>query len=165
MQNEHQVFIAVGSNLGKRIYNLDFAVRKLKSMSTQPIQCSPVYETDPVGYLEQPNFLNMVIRAYVFHSPQDLLETLMQIEAECGRTRDIHNGPRTLDLDILLYDSNVVANRNLNIPHPRMWERGFVMIPLATLVPHLRGLGGITIKDRARELEAKGDVRYVGRFW
>ena len=161
----HDVLIGIGSNLGDRLAYLDFAVTRLRELSQGRIECSPVFETAPVGYTDQPYFLNMVVKVNLPHRPLELLTKLMQIEAECHRQRTVRYGPRTLDLDILLYDDEYVCYQSLQIPHPRMWQRSFVMVPLATLVPKRRALGGYTVEELSQKLSLEGDVRYVGRFW
>lgn len=160
----HEVFIALGSNQGRRIHHLQRAVEALTCLSERPVRCSSVYETTPVGYLEQPDFLNMVMSIQTSLEPLQLLQTLHEIEQNEGRVRAIQNGPRTLDLDILLYDNLSVCYQMLQIPHPRMWERGFVIIPLAELVPQRRGLGGVTLAEMAENLSESG-VEYVGHIW
>lgn len=98
---------------------------------------SPVYETKAVGYTDQPDFLNLVVHVETSLSPRDLLKLCMQIEKDNQRTREIRWGPRTLDMDILLYGSQVIREDTLEIPHPRMDERAFVMVPLRDLAPAL----------------------------
>lgn len=161
----HDVYVSIGSNMGSRIRRLGDAVHALSRIAVYPLRCSPVYETRPVGYTAQADFLNMVVQLQVKKEPQELLSKLLEIEAECGRVRDIRYGPRTLDLDILLYDNSYVCFNHLQIPHPRMWERAFVLVPLADLVPNRKALGGKPIRLLAGALANGGDVRYVGRFW
>ena len=159
------VYIGIGSNLGSRLDYLYQAVSQLEQLSPTGIRCSAVYETQPVGLANQPKFLDMVVEVSVLHTPRELLKSLAAIEALCGRERTIRFGPRTLDLDILLYDNRYVCFKDLQIPHPRMWERAFVMVPLSELIPSRKALGGHTVAQLARTLLQGGDVRYVGRFW
>ena len=98
---------------------------------------SSTYETAPVGYLDQPMFLNMAVEVETELTPEALLKTLLAIERDLGRVRTIRNGPRTVDLDILLYGSQIVQLPDLRIPHPRMLERLFVLEPLAEIAPDL----------------------------
>lgn len=156
--------MAVGANLGDRLRALDLAVRRLRELG-ESFACSPVYETAPVGYLDQPDFLNMVVRLDTHCGPRQLLCRVQDIEREAGRTRGIRFGPRTLDVDILLYGKRYVCYRDLQIPHPRMWERGFVTVPLADLAPGLPAPGGRTVRELAMHHAAGGGIRYVGRFW
>lgn len=162
--NRHEVYIGIGSNMGSRIRYLDAAVQALQRLSCSSLKCSPVYETKPMDYLAQSHFLNMVVCMQTDLSALDLLDKLHKIEEINGRERHIRFGPRTLDLDILLYDNLYICYKDLHIPHPRMWERSFVMIPLATLIPNRLGLGGRTFIQFAK-VHQEGDVRYVGRFW
>ncbi|KMJ56701.1 2-amino-4-hydroxy-6-hydroxymethyldihydropteridine pyrophosphokinase [Bacillus sp. LL01] len=125
------VFIALGSNQGDRAGYLHEAVEKIGRHEQITVeQESSIYETDPVGYTEQDKFLNMVIKVKTQLSPVDLLKVLQGFEHFFGRKREIHWGPRTLDLDILLYNQENIETEELNVPHPRMWERAFVFIPL-----------------------------------
>jgi len=128
---ENISFIALGSNLGDRFQYLKEAVMQLNNHEcVELINTSSIYETDPIGYEDQSAFLNMVVKIRTSLSPLPLLELLQEIERECGRKRDIRWGPRTLDLDILLFNQENIETEQLKIPHPRMTERAFVMIPL-----------------------------------
>ncbi|WP_229776715.1 2-amino-4-hydroxy-6-hydroxymethyldihydropteridine diphosphokinase [Alicyclobacillus cellulosilyticus] len=158
-------YIGLGSNLGDRLHHLAFAVRSLRALAAGDLVCSAVYETKPVGWIDQPDFLNMVVRLETDRSPRSLLSALMAIEHQAGRVRTVRFGPRTLDLDILLYADTYVCFADLQIPHPRMWERAFVVVPLAELHPDGLARGGWRISELARVLAAKGEVRRVGRFW
>ncbi|WP_088105909.1 2-amino-4-hydroxy-6-hydroxymethyldihydropteridine diphosphokinase [Halalkalibacter urbisdiaboli] len=132
------VYLALGSNIGDREAYLEKAIRELSAHPQIEVkQASSIYETEPIGYVEQQAFLNMVIYIRTNLSPQKLLAETQAIEQLCGRKRDIHWGPRTLDLDILLYDEENMKMENLCIPHPRMWERAFVVVPLMQLNPSL----------------------------
>jgi 2-amino-4-hydroxy-6-hydroxymethyldihydropteridine diphosphokinase len=165
----HKAYISLGSNIEDRIRFLQHGVDALSRISVSPVVCSPIYETSPVGPVAQNDFLNLVVQINTTFTPYALLRYLLDIEAENHRVREIRFGPRTLDLDILLYDNLYVCHKNLQIPHPRMWERAFVLVPLADLTPNRLGLGGETIMTLAKKSLAKGagegDVRYVGRFW
>jgi 2-amino-4-hydroxy-6-hydroxymethyldihydropteridine diphosphokinase len=127
-------YVALGTNLGDRAETLRIAVEKLGRVGTVEA-VSSVYETDPVGYADQPAFLNAVARIQTALSPRSLLDALSQIETELGRTRSFRNAPRTLDLDLLLYDDLVLKEPDLEVPHPRLHERGFVLVPLADVGP------------------------------
>lgn len=132
----HTSFIALGSNLGDRAGNLASA-RLAFSPRVRVVACSPIYETPPWGYTEQPTFLNQVVKAETDLSPGHLLKFLKQIEAKMGRQETVRNGPRPIDLDILFYDDWVVEQPGLSIPHPRLRGRGFVLLPMADLAPGL----------------------------
>jgi 2-amino-4-hydroxy-6-hydroxymethyldihydropteridine diphosphokinase len=130
----HEVFIALGSNIGDRAENLANALTRLQGF-LEVIEKSSIYETPPWGILEQPAFLNQVIRGTTILSPVGLLDSLKKIENEMGRVKTVRNGPRIIDLDILLYDDLQISNPNLTIPHARMYERAFVLVPLAEIAP------------------------------
>ncbi|KHE72899.1 2-amino-4-hydroxy-6-hydroxymethyldihydropteridine diphosphokinase [Halobacillus sp. BBL2006] len=136
-------YIALGSNISKREEFLKSAIEMLEEpREINVIEKSAVYETAPVGYTDQSDFLNMVVKVTTSLSPLQLLDHCQSIESELGRKRIVKWGPRTIDLDILLYNQeNMIAER-LTIPHPHMQERAFVMVPLAELdqeafLPHL----------------------------
>ena len=132
------VYLALGSNLGDRRGNLRAAIENMKSAGISVLRESPIYETEPVGYTAQRWFLNMVVEAETALFPMQLLTRAGKIERTLGRVRTIPNGPRTIDIDILLYGTAVVRTPRLEIPHPRMHERRFVLVPLADLAPDLR---------------------------
>lgn len=134
---KHTVFIALGSNLGDRLKNLEAAIAAMMP-AVHPVTCSSVYETPPWGYLDQPKFLNQVVRAETDLSPEELLDHLKGIEKQLGRVETFRNGPRKVDLDILFYDDLVFDSSRLKIPHPRLSGRAFVLLPLAQLAPDLR---------------------------
>lgn len=124
-------FIALGSNIGDRNEYLKKAVQRLDAHPRiQLVNCSSIYETDPVGYEDQDLFLNMVIKVKTGMDPLSLLDTCLAIELDLGRKREMKWGPRTIDLDILLYNQENIETEKLIIPHPRMLERAFVAIPL-----------------------------------
>jgi 2-amino-4-hydroxy-6-hydroxymethyldihydropteridine diphosphokinase len=131
---ENYAYIALGSNIGDRLYYLREAVKMLdRHEQISVAAASSIYETEPVGYVNQDKFLNMVIQIYTTLSPFALLDVTQNIEQKLGRKRGIRWGPRTLDLDILLYNHENIETEQLIIPHPRMTERAFVMIPLLEL--------------------------------
>ena len=122
-----------------------------------PMECSPVYETPPWGYLDQPNFLNQVIKAETDLSPEDLLSYLKDIEKELGRQETFLNGPRKIDLDIIFFDDAVIESPPISIPHPRMENRGFVLLPLADLAPELKHpVLGASVKELLGQVEIEG---------
>lgn len=126
-----RVYLALGSNIGDREQYLRRAVELLQAVPGLSVRkLSAVYETEPVGYEEQPAFLNMVVAAETELSPTQLLDTVLAIEREMGRVRVIRWGPRLIDIDILLYGEEMITLPDLQIPHPRMLERGFVLLPL-----------------------------------
>jgi 2-amino-4-hydroxy-6-hydroxymethyldihydropteridine diphosphokinase len=127
------VYLSLGSNLGDRQANLRAAIERLA-----PVRQSSIYETEPVDYLQQGWFLNMVVEVHTPLFPMQLLARTQKIERELGRVRGIPKGPRTLDIDILLFGDAVIHTPKLEIPHPRMADRRFVLAPLADLAPDLR---------------------------
>ncbi len=151
------VYLGLGSNLGDRKKNLDLAVEKISQLSdTIIIKRSNIYETDPVGYLEQDKFLNAVVKIETSLKPVELLQSLQNIEYELKRTREIHWGPRTIDIDILLYDQISMDLPELKIPHPRMFEREFVMIPLRDVYDGNKLLG-LDFEDHIKRLRIQND--------
>jgi len=126
----HTIYLGLGSNLGDRKSNILQAIDKMKNIGIEILQCSSIIETDPVGGPKQEKFLNAVVKAKTELSPQILLGRLKEIEKKLGRIKTELNGPRTIDIDILLYDNLHVSSDELTIPHPRMFERDFVMEPL-----------------------------------
>jgi 2-amino-4-hydroxy-6-hydroxymethyldihydropteridine diphosphokinase len=136
---DERAYISLGSNLGDRAGHLLLAVRGMLDAGLAVTRLSAVYETEPVDVREQPCFLNMVaeIRITIF-SPEQTLARLLRIEYALGRRREIARGPRTVDLDLLIYADEVRATTFLELPHPRLHERRFVLVPLAELAPDLR---------------------------
>jgi 2-amino-4-hydroxy-6-hydroxymethyldihydropteridine diphosphokinase len=131
-------YVGLGSNLGDRAANLLLAVRGMLDAGFVVTRLSAIYETEPVDVREQPFFLNMVaeLRITIF-SPEQTLARLLRIEYSLGRKREIPRGPRTIDLDLLLYGDEQRATEFLQLPHPRLHERRFVLTPLAELAPQL----------------------------
>jgi 2-amino-4-hydroxy-6-hydroxymethyldihydropteridine diphosphokinase len=132
------VYIALGSNLGDRVANLLLARERIVSPHVRLVRASSIYETAPRDVLDQPWFLNQVVAAETTLFPRQLLARLLRIEQEMGRRRTVDKGPRVIDLDILLFGDVVIHAAGLEIPHPRMAERRFVLEPLAELAAGLR---------------------------
>ena len=130
-------YVAFGANKGDRLANLEHAVKMLREITTVDA-ISPIYETEPVGYADQPWFLNAAARLVTLLFPEELLHELQAIEASLGKATPFANGPRTLDLDLLLYDDLVQSTADLDLPHPRMHQRRFVLTPLADIAPNVR---------------------------
>ncbi len=131
-------YLGLGSNLGERAANLESAIQRLDSERVRVTRRSSVWETEPRDLLEQPFFLNQVVEIETDLFPRQLFQHLQRIEREMGRQKRIAKGPRLIDLDILLYGNSIVKSAELEIPHPRMTERRFVLAPLAELAPDLR---------------------------
>ena len=135
MPSQRQALVGVGANLGDRLATLAAVLQRLAARrGVSAVESSPVYETDPVGEIEQPKFLNIVAGLETTLSPEELLDALLETEREFGRIRQARWGPRTLDLDLLAYEKETRATSSLTLPHPRMLERGFVIIPLRELL-------------------------------
>ena len=132
------IYLSLGSNLGDRAANLSAAIDALPGVGVRAIKISSVYETEPVDYLDQPWFLNCVMEAETSLAPLELLHALRKIEAHLGSKKEFAKGPRLLDMDILLYGRETVVLPELQIPHPRMLQRNFVLAPLAEIAPNLR---------------------------
>ena len=133
----HRVYVGVGSNMGERQAWIDMAAEALRSDgNNRNVRSAQVIETEPYGYLEQDKFLNTVFTFETLYEPEELLLRMQEIEKEAHRERKIHWGPRTLDLDLLLYDNRITESPVLTIPHPEMTKRLFVLIPLCELNPH-----------------------------
>src|SRR5215211_8580708 len=132
-------YVGLGSNLGDRAGYRVLAVRGMLDAGLDVIRLSSIYETEPVEYEQQPAFLNMVaeLRGSTLPSPEQTLARLLRIEYALGRTRDVRMGPRTIDLDLLIFKDARSDTEFLKLPHPRIAARRFVLIPLAELVPNL----------------------------
>jgi 2-amino-4-hydroxy-6-hydroxymethyldihydropteridine diphosphokinase len=131
-----EAFLALGSNLGDRLATLQRAIDLLAHEPGIDVQrTSRIWETDPVGGPEQPDFLNVVAEIDTSLEPLELLEAVNRVEATLGRTREIRWGPRTVDIDILLIDDVTIDEPRLTVPHPRMHQRAFVVMPLLELIP------------------------------
>lgn len=127
-------YLSLGANIGDRFGHLKKAIQLLKQIHGISIDSiSSIYETEPVGFVEQPAFLNMVVGGTTEFTPEQLLQTVLEVERKQGRVREVRWGPRTLDIDILLYGQEIIADGNLEIPHPRMQDRLFVLIPFAEI--------------------------------
>lgn len=126
-----RAYLGLGSNMGDRADNLRQAIRGLHEQpGIRVVGVSAVYETDPVGYVEQDAFLNMAVAVETQRTAEQLLETALSVEKKLGRVRTIRWGPRTIDIDLLLYGNDTIRQEKLIIPHPAMAERAFVLIPL-----------------------------------
>ena len=146
-----RAFLALGSNLGNRVGYLRQAVASLPDL----VAISPVYETDPIGGPgQQGAFLNLVAELDTALEPRELLELCWRLETEAERVREVRWGPRTLDVDVLWVDGRTVADADLEVPHPRMWERRFVLVPLADLASD--------VATPERLAAARGEVRRLG---
>jgi 2-amino-4-hydroxy-6-hydroxymethyldihydropteridine diphosphokinase len=151
-----RVYIGVGANLGNRPETIARALELLgRQDGVEVVAVSTLRETDPVGFLEQPRFLNGAVALETELPPRDLLERLLAVELALGRTRDGPRfGPRIIDLDLLLYGSREVAEPGLTVPHPRLAERPFALEPLVELDPELEIPGRGRVSDLLRGLQS-----------
>ena len=150
------VYLALGSNLGDREAHLRDAIARLEAAEIHILRRSPVYETEPQDVADQGWFLNAVLEAETELFPMQLLSRTQQIERAMGRQRVKVGGPRTIDIDILLYGNLVIRTPLLEVPHPRMTARRFVLEPLAAIAPDLRHPGsGTTVREMLAELECQ----------
>ena len=131
-----RAYVALGSNLHQPKAQVLQAFQDLDSLpQTRLIARSSLYLSAPVGYMDQPAFINAVVEIETSLAPHALLDALLELEHQCGRVREVLNGPRTLDLDVLLYDELQCHEHGLTLPHPRMHERAFVLMPLHEIAP------------------------------
>src|SRR5437660_7940292 len=156
------VYLSLGSNLGDRAANLRSAIEGLAGVAVRVKKISSFYETEPVDYLDQPWFLNCVVEAETSLAPMDLLHALRKIESQLGSKKEFAKGPRLLDMDILLYDDLAIELPELQIPHPRMLQRNFVLAPLADIAPVLKHPSWTA--NVGESLAASADASQVKRF-
>jgi 2-amino-4-hydroxy-6-hydroxymethyldihydropteridine diphosphokinase len=158
------VYLGLGANVGDREALLKSALDKLQSPKLRMLRASRLYETEPIGLREQAWFLNLAAEFECDLFPTQLLQRCQRVERELGRKRTVLNGPRTIDIDILLFGSAVIKTADLEIPHPRFRERRFVLAPLAELNPTLRDpVTGRTIAEMLNGLRDQRD-QTVRRF-
>ena len=148
-----RAYLGLGSNLGDRAAHLEDAISRLNELG-RVVARSHMLETAPWGYADQPDFQNMVVALETALTPRELLAAVKRIERQMGRTPTFRNGPRVVDIDILLYDDRRVNEPGLVIPHPRMGERAFVLEPLAEIAPELAARHAAP----AKEEDADADV-------
>ncbi|AIQ44543.1 2-amino-4-hydroxy-6-hydroxymethyldihydropteridine pyrophosphokinase [Paenibacillus sp. FSL R7-0273] len=157
-----EAYIALGANLGNREATLKEALHRLdQHEAIKVLRCSRIYETEPVGYLDQPQFLNMAAALRTTLAPEELLREMLEIENQLGRVRDIRYGPRTVDLDLLWVEGRSLDTPDLTLPHPRMMERAFVLVPLSDIVPQddSQGLLYGRLAAALKDLDGKEGMR------
>jgi len=154
------VYLSLGSNLGDREKNLRDAIAALPPAEAQPARISSFYETEPVDFTEQPWFLNCVVEVETQLPPLELLHALREIESHLGSKKEFAKGPRLLDIDILTYGDATMDTPELQVPHPRMTQRRFVLAPLTELAPGLRHPSwNATAGELLARSEDHGEVR------
>ena len=157
----HQAFVALGSNLQDPQAQVERALQTIANTANITlIKASSLYKTAPVGYENQPDFINAVAEIETDLNPIALLQTLLEIETQHGRERPFPNAPRVLDLDVLLYEGVATNTPELTLPHPRMHNRGFVMLPLAEIAPKIN----IGNHGYADDLAAKCDNQGISKL-
>lgn len=161
------VILGLGSNLGDREQTILQAIDMLASHPAIAVRrVSSLYETTPVGFTEQPDFLNTVLVLETSLDAYELLEFCLETERSLGRVRERKWGPRTIDIDILLFNELVADDERLTIPHPRMHERCFVLVPLAEVAPETPIYSGRLAEELAAECRSNGQLKlYKSRFW
>lgn len=158
-------YIGIGSNIGDRLSNIYKAVSLIEdSPDVRVTNKSSLYETVPVGYLDQPDFLNAVIEIKTSLKPLELLQTTKRIENKMRRKRERRWGPRTIDLDILLYDEVEMNEPHLHLPHPEITNRAFVLVPLSEIAGGLTHPIGKTINELLADLKEPRGVKFFAHF-
>lgn len=155
-----QAFLSLGSNLGDRREALQAALLGLERRGVRVVRRSSLYETAPIGVTDQPPFLNLAVEVATDLTPEELLAACRRVEDDLGRVRQERWGPRTVDIDILLYDRRTVRTADLEIPHPRLTERRFVLVPLLEIAPEAALPDGRSLRTVLPRL-ADQDVRRV----
>lgn len=156
----HRAFVALGSNLQDPQQQVRRALTELDSLpGTRVTAMSGLYRTAPMGYDNQPDFINAVAEVSTTLAPRELLRQLLALETAHGRERPFPNAPRVLDLDLLLYDALQLHDAELTLPHPRLHERGFVLFPLADIAPELEIPGKGKVRDLLQQCPHQGVER------
>ncbi|HXL56811.1 MAG TPA: 2-amino-4-hydroxy-6-hydroxymethyldihydropteridine diphosphokinase [Chitinophagaceae bacterium] len=133
----NKAYLLTGGNLGNRLNNLDDAAKLIEQYCGKIVQQSSIYKTAAWGFKDQPDFYNQVLAITTNLSPEQLMQKLLAIEEKMGRKREVKMGPRIIDIDILLFNDEIIHQSHLSIPHPRLHERRFALTPLAEIAPNI----------------------------
>lgn len=157
-----RAYLGIGTNMGDRLTNLNGAIDCIKQFNnTEIVKISKIYETRPWGYTKQNDFLNICVSIDTNLKPEELLQKCLEVELNLKRERIIRWGPRTIDIDILIYDDIICNGEKLTLPHPRIQERAFVLIPLIDLKEDLM-IKGILLKEWLNQLDVEEVKEYIG---
>ena len=158
-------YLALGANIGDTEANLRAAATMLRERGCEVTGASSLYLTKPIGVTDQPDFTNAVVSVMTSLDPHDLLDTCRRIERELGREKTIRWGPRVMDVDILLYEGADVDDDELVIPHPRILDRAFVLVPLAEIAPDIEVAHGVTAREAAQRIDQTGVRKVADSSW
>ena len=162
---EKVAYLALGANIGNREENMRAAVRMLRGGGCAVTAVSSLYLTKPLGVTDQPDFANAVIEVRTFLTPRELLDLCLDVESQLGRVRTIRWGPRVIDVDVLIYGDVTMDEKELVLPHPRMLERAFVLVPLAEIAPDLLLCDGRTAREAADQIDKTGIEKLTDQTW
>lgn len=154
--SKHIVYLSLGTNLGDRSAHLQTAIEAL-STKLDVVEISPVYETEPWGYSDQPQFLNQVVKCQTKLDPEALFGFIKQLEIDLGREKTFRFGPRVIDIDLLFIDELILDTPNLTVPHDGIPDRAFVLVPLADLAPEFKHpVIGLTVEEMLAQVDTSG---------
>ena len=155
----NKVYLLIGGNIGDRLENIQLATNQIQQQCGNIVQYSSVYESEAWGYTDQPLFLNQALLLETTYSASELMQQLLAIELNLGRARITPLGPRTIDIDIIYYNDEIISTEQLTIPHPRMTQRNFVLIPICEIAPDY--IHPITKLSNSILLKECGDILHV----
>ncbi|MFQ3548270.1 MAG: 2-amino-4-hydroxy-6-hydroxymethyldihydropteridine diphosphokinase [Armatimonadota bacterium] len=157
-------YLSLGSNIEDKVSNINNAIKLIDTLeTTNVIKTSSLYETKPVGFLDQPDFINAVIHIKTMLEPVELLEKLLEIEQNLGRVRTIRYGPRVIDIDILTYNNIKIKSDKLIVPHPEILNRAFILVPFEEIAPEVEIYPGITVRDANKNVDKQNIIRVLDK--